>query len=35
MDATADVDVLVLGCGPAGASAAIAAHDEGADVRVI
>ncbi len=32
---TADaVDVLVIGCGPAGASAAIAAHDAGASVLV-
>ena len=30
-----DVDVLVVGCGPAGASAAIAAHDEGARVLVV
>jgi succinate dehydrogenase/fumarate reductase flavoprotein subunit len=29
------VDVLVAGCGPAGASAAIAAHDEGANVLVV
>jgi succinate dehydrogenase/fumarate reductase flavoprotein subunit len=29
------VDVLVIGCGPAGASAAIAAHDEGASVLVV
>jgi succinate dehydrogenase/fumarate reductase flavoprotein subunit len=29
------VDVLVIGCGPAGASAAIAAHDAGASVLVI
>jgi len=28
------VDVLVIGCGPAGASAAIAAHDAGASVLV-
>src|SRR5580658_7888631 len=28
-------DVLVIGCGPAGASAAIAAHDAGASVLVI
>ncbi|HUA30817.1 MAG TPA: FAD-binding protein [Streptosporangiaceae bacterium] len=32
---TANVDVLILGCGPAGASAAIAAHDEGATVLVV
>jgi len=30
-----NVDVLVVGCGPAGASAAIAAHDEGASVLVV
>ncbi len=30
-----DVDVLVIGCGAAGASAAIAAHDAGARVRVL
>jgi choline dehydrogenase-like flavoprotein len=35
MGATVDVDVLVIGCGPAGASAAIAAHDEGARVLVV
>jgi succinate dehydrogenase/fumarate reductase flavoprotein subunit len=29
------VDVLVIGCGPAGASAAIAAHDAGASVLVV
>jgi succinate dehydrogenase/fumarate reductase flavoprotein subunit len=29
-----DVDVLVIGCGPAGASAALAAHDAGARVLV-
>ena len=34
MDAAARVDVLVIGCGPAGASAAIAAHDEGARVLI-
>jgi succinate dehydrogenase/fumarate reductase flavoprotein subunit len=30
-----NVDVLVIGCGPAGASAAIAAHDAGASVLVV
>ena len=35
MAATGNVDVLVIGCGPAGASAAIAAHDEGASVLVV
>jgi succinate dehydrogenase/fumarate reductase flavoprotein subunit len=30
-----NVDVLVVGCGPAGASAAIAAHDAGARVLVV
>jgi succinate dehydrogenase/fumarate reductase flavoprotein subunit len=35
MDVTANVDVLIVGCGPAGASAAIAAHDEGATVLVV
>jgi succinate dehydrogenase/fumarate reductase flavoprotein subunit len=35
MDTTGNVDVLVIGCGPAGASAAIAAHDEGARVLVV
>jgi succinate dehydrogenase/fumarate reductase flavoprotein subunit len=34
-DAAAHVDVLIIGCGPAGASAAIAAHDQGADVLVV
>jgi succinate dehydrogenase/fumarate reductase flavoprotein subunit len=29
------VDVLIIGCGPAGASAAIAAHDAGARVLVV
>jgi succinate dehydrogenase/fumarate reductase flavoprotein subunit len=33
--AAVNVDVLVIGCGPAGASAAIAAHDEGASVLVV
>ena len=33
-DGSWSVDVLVIGCGPAGASAAIAAHDEGASVLV-
>lgn len=35
MDTATSVDVLVIGCGPAGASAAIAAHDEGASVLVV
>ena len=35
MAATGNVDVLVIGCGPARASAAIAAHDEGASVLVV
>jgi succinate dehydrogenase/fumarate reductase flavoprotein subunit len=35
MDGPEQVDVLVIGCGPAGASAAIAAHDAGASVLVI
>src|SRR5580700_10260966 len=30
-----NVDVLVVGCGPAGASAAIAAHDTGANVLIV
>lgn len=30
-----NVDVLVIGCGPAGASAAIAAHDAGASVLIV
>jgi succinate dehydrogenase/fumarate reductase flavoprotein subunit len=30
-----NVDVVVIGCGPAGASAAIAAHDAGASVLVV
>ena len=30
-----NVDVLVVGCGPAGASAAIAAHDAGASVLLV
>jgi choline dehydrogenase-like flavoprotein len=34
-DGAETVDVLVVGCGPAGASAAIAAHDEGARVLVV
>jgi flavin-dependent dehydrogenase len=33
-DSARNVDVLVIGCGPAGASA-IAAHDEGARVLVV
>ena len=32
MNSAGQVDVLVIGCGPAGASAAIAAHDAGARV---
>jgi succinate dehydrogenase/fumarate reductase flavoprotein subunit len=35
MTEAGNVDVLVIGCGPAGASAAIAAHDEGASVLVV
>ena len=35
VDAAAHADVLIIGCGPAGASAAIAAHDQGADVLVV
>ena len=34
-DNARNVDVLVIGCGPAGASAAISAHDEGARVLVV
>lgn len=32
MNSAGQVDVLVIGCGPAEASAAIAAHDAGASV---
>ena len=32
---TVDVDVLVIGCGFAGATAAIAAHDAGARVLIV
>ena len=35
MDTAGHVDVLVVGCGPAGGSAAIAAHDAGARVLVV
>jgi succinate dehydrogenase/fumarate reductase flavoprotein subunit len=35
MNSAGQVDVLVIGCGPAGASAAIAAHDAGASVLVV
>ena len=34
-DNARNVDVLVIGCGPAGVSAAISAHDEGARVLVV
>jgi len=34
-DPGGNFDVLVIGCGPAGASAAIAAHDAGARVLVV
>jgi succinate dehydrogenase/fumarate reductase flavoprotein subunit len=34
-DTAGNVDVLVIGCGPAGGSAAIAAHDAGARVLVV
>ena len=34
-DGGGNFDVLVIGCGPAGASAAIAAHDAGARVLVL